>query len=54
MLTRVCAMARRYMSLHSLAQLKPEEVRHRPDQPEVKLIPLSDHQGVQQVPSYTT
>lgn len=48
------AIARRYMSLHSLAQLKPKEVQEQTDVPEVKLIPLSDHQGVQQVPSYTT
>ncbi len=45
-------IAKRYMSLHSLAQLQPKT--EQTDNPEVKLIPLSDHQGTQQRPSYTT
>ena len=47
------AIARRYMSLHSLAQLQPNH-QTQTDDMEVKLIPLSDHQGVQPAPSYTT
>jgi transposase-like protein len=48
------AIARRYMSLHSLAQLQPEEAPTQTQDTEVKLIPLSNHQGDQQTPSYTT
>lgn len=47
------AIAKRYMSLHSLALLKPQQTTQNQER-EVKLIPLPDHQGSQPTPSYTT